>query len=124
MVCDPRGDPTPVIAAIATCTLVIDDFADPLAGVAGQFDLIIVQTIFEHVDHPRRVGEYLLDRLKPGGLFLFDYVRTEGTGLDTPIALAERRSTLEYLGEQLTFEGGEFRIDDRSLHQCIGRKPG
>ena len=51
MVCDPRGDPTPVIAAIATCTLVIDDFADPLVGVDGQFGPIIVQTVFEHLDH-------------------------------------------------------------------------
>jgi SAM-dependent methyltransferase len=103
--------------------VVIDDFADPLAGVTGAFDLIIVQTVFEHLDHPRHIAQYLLDRLKPGGLFLFDYVRTDGTGLDTPTALAERRSTLEHLGERLEFANGDFRIDDRSLHQCVGRKP-
>jgi hypothetical protein len=44
---------------------VIEDFDNPLAAVEGEFDLIIVQTVFEHLDSPRLIAEYLLDRLKP-----------------------------------------------------------
>ena len=103
---------------------VIDDFEDPLAEVEGGFDLVIVQTVFEHLDHPRSVAEYLVDRLKPGGLLWFDYPRTEGTGLDTPTSLAERRATLEYLAASLDVVHGELRVDDRSLGTCVGRKHG
>ena len=101
---------------------VIGDLSRPLTNVDGRFDLIIVQTVFEHLDRPRAVAESLLDRLAPDGLFWFDYVRTDGTGLDTPSALAERRSTLKYLADRLTIVRGELRIDDRSLGACVGRK--
>jgi len=101
---------------------VIEDFDNPLAAVEGEFDLIIVQTVFEHLDSPRMIAEYLLDRLKPGGLFWFDYIRSAGTGLDTPAGLSERRTTLEYLAKQLDVVHGELRIDDDSLGACVGRK--
>lgn len=100
----------------------IDDFADPLAGVEGLFDLIIVQTVFEHLDHPRRIGEYLLARLRPEGLFWFDYINTDPTGLNTPGGTAERLATLQYLDEHLSIVHGDFEVGDRSLATTIGRK--
>lgn len=101
---------------------VIEDFDSPLAAVDGEFDLIVVQTVFEHLDRPRPIAEYLLDRLKPGGLFWFDYIRSAGTGLDTPAGLSERRTTLEYLAGELDVFRGKLRIDDDSLGTCVGRK--
>jgi SAM-dependent methyltransferase len=101
---------------------VIEDFGNPLATVEGEFDLIIVQTVFEHLDSPRQAAERLLERLKPGGLFWFDYIRSAGTGLDTPAGLLERRATLEYLAEQLHVVHGKLQIDDNSLGTCVGRK--
>jgi SAM-dependent methyltransferase len=101
--------------------LVIDDFSEPLRSDAGGFDLIVVQTVFEHLDRPRHIAEYLVDRLKPAGLLWFDYIRSAGVGLDTPSSLSERRATLEFLGEHLAMIHGELRIDDASLGTCIGR---
>lgn len=102
--------------------VVIKDFNDPLATVDDQFDLIIVQTVFEHLDEPRRVAEYLLDRLKPGGFFWFDYIRTSATGLDTPTASSQRRVTLEYLADRLSIMHGTLHIDEGSLGTCVGCK--
>lgn len=101
---------------------VVKDFDNPLGAVVGEFDLIIVQAVFEHLDSPRQIADYLLDRVRPGGLFWFDYIRSKGTGLDTPAGLSERRATLEYLAEQLDVVHGELRIDDESLGACVGRK--
>lgn len=101
---------------------VIEQQDDPLSGLDGQFDLILVQTVFEHLDRPRLVAEYLLDRLRPGGLFWFDYPVTDISGLNTPTGQSEREATLEFLAERLDIVRGELRIDDRPLGQCIGRK--
>jgi SAM-dependent methyltransferase len=103
---------------------VVDDLANPLADDVEPFDLIIVQTVFEHLDRPRFVAERLVEHLRPGGRFWFDYILSGGAGLDTPVGLAERRSTLEYLAGQLDVVHGELRIDDRSLGTCVGVKRG
>ena len=101
---------------------VIEEPDDPLSGLDGQFDLILIQTVFEHLDRPRLVAEYLLDRLRPGGLFWFDYPLVDISGLNTPAGQSEREETLEFLADRLDVVRGELRIDDRPLGQCIGRK--
>ena len=82
-------------------TITEERWDDPLRD-AGTFDLIIVQEVFEHLHAPRRMAEYLLDRLNPGGLFTFDYIRKDDAlGHDTPAGLGERLETLEYLSREL-----------------------
>ena len=51
----------------------IDDraFSNPL-GDAAEFDVVFLTTVLEHVDDPLFVSEYLLRKLKPGGLLFFD----------------------------------------------------
>jgi SAM-dependent methyltransferase len=114
-----------IYAADAEAELVlINDLTDPLQNVHVDrpFDLIIVQTVFEHLDHPRAICEYLLARLKPGGLFWFDYINTDPTGLNTPAGTAERLATLQYLDEHLSIVHGNFEVGDRSLTTTVGRK--
>ena len=97
------------------------DFANPL-GDRAAFDVILLTTVFEHLDEPLRVYEYLLARLNPGGLFVFDYIKSEGKGLDHPVALATRRACLQRILE--TTELVEGRIDDldESVGLCVARK--
>lgn len=107
----------------ATFCLISEDlFDDPLRHVAGLFDIIIVKEVFEHLHKPRHIAAYLLDRLKPGGYFYFDYIYSEARGLDTPMGLNQRTETLKYLQEHVTFLHGDFRVDNHSLGPCIGRK--
>lgn len=97
-------------------------FDDPLKDVSGNFDLIIVQEVFEHLHKPRYIAEYLVKRLNSQGLLLFDYMKTSGEGHDTPVGVKERAATLTYLSENLEMIYGSFRNDDRSLDVCVGRK--
>jgi 2-polyprenyl-3-methyl-5-hydroxy-6-metoxy-1,4-benzoquinol methylase len=90
---------------------VIEDFDDPLRDVGGTFDVIVLQEVFEHLDQPRRVAEYLTGRLAPGGVFAFDYEKAEPLGHNTLAAVEQREETLEYLR-------GALRLDDASAERA------
>lgn len=77
-------------------TIESEDFGDPLGQIGG-FDVIVLTTVLEHLDAPLFVVGYLLNRLEPGGLFVFDYVRAHGHGLDHPNAAAERSRVVELI---------------------------
>jgi 2-polyprenyl-3-methyl-5-hydroxy-6-metoxy-1,4-benzoquinol methylase len=87
--------------------VVIDDFNDPLVGVDGKFDSIIVQDVFEHLDRPRHIAEYLVNKLSPGGAFAFNFEQRSGLGHDTPRAVAERTDTLEFLRQVLGLDSDD-----------------
>jgi len=108
--------------AVSFCVIYEDRFHDPLRDCPGTFDFMIAQEVFEHLDEPRGIAEYLLDRLNPGGWFYFDYSASEEKGLDTPAGQRQRRGTLEYLASRLDFAPGTFRVSDESLGRCVGRK--
>lgn len=95
---------------------------DPLKDIKVDFDFIIIQEVFEHLDKPKFIAEYLLNRLKPGGLFYFDYINSEGKGLDTAAGKNERISTLEFLAEKLDIISGNLYTNDRNVSNCIGVK--
>ncbi len=98
-----------------------ENFADPLAAVPGQFDLIIAQEILEHVDDPVRVVGQLIDRLSVRGRIVFDFAATNGQGLDTPTAAAKRREALEILARRLAIVKGRFAVTDSGIGNCVGR---
>jgi SAM-dependent methyltransferase len=82
--------------AVSFHTISADSFKDPL-GNADTYDAIVVTTVLEHLDDPVFVSDYLLSRLKQNGLFIFDYVISEGKGLDTPLALKMRSQCLDLI---------------------------
>ncbi|MBI2060092.1 MAG: methyltransferase domain-containing protein [Nitrospirae bacterium] len=96
------------------------DFQNPLGG--GDFDVIILTTVLEHLDNPLFVSRYLLKKLKPGGLFIFDYIKSDGIGLDHPKALELREDCLNAILEETRIVFG--RIDDinKSVGLCIAEK--
>ncbi|HTL56546.1 MAG TPA: class I SAM-dependent methyltransferase [Candidatus Limnocylindrales bacterium] len=46
------------------------DIRSALSGIGGQFDVVAMCEILEHLDEPERVVRTALDLLKPGGLFV------------------------------------------------------
>lgn len=76
--------------------ITISDFSAPLAG-QGPFDAIFLTTVLEHVDDPVAVMEYLFGKMKSGAVLVFDYIKSDGTGLDTPSSLAARSACIELI---------------------------
>lgn len=109
-------------AGVQFVTITPERFSDPLQGVEGQFDIIILQEVFEHLDEPLRLAGYLVDRLATGGLLYFDYMDTSGNGLDTPAGRDQRRETLRYLKSCLDVVEGDFTSADNIPGMVVGRK--
>lgn len=97
------------------------DFSNPL-GEADGFDVIILTTVLEHLDNPLFVSEYLLKRLKIGGLFVFDYIKSEGKGLDHPKALEMRLDCLKSILAQTQIVYGKINDINESIGLCIAQK--
>jgi 2-polyprenyl-3-methyl-5-hydroxy-6-metoxy-1,4-benzoquinol methylase len=102
-------------------TINAKDFLNPL-GEMGGFDVIILTTVLEHLDNPLYISEYLLQRLKPNGLFCFDYIKSEGTGLDHPNALEQREDCLKSILERTQIIHGKIDDINESVGLCIARK--
>lgn len=93
----------------------------PAGRRSDTFDIVFLQEVFEHLHDPLHIAGYLLDRIVPGGLFVFDYIRSDATGLDTPAGL-EKRATLDLLANRLEIVDGQLHRDGRSVGLCVGRK--
>ena len=52
----------------------LKDFADPLKSISYNFDAVILHNVFEHLDHPRKIIEYLTKRINKNGIIFFDYM--------------------------------------------------
>lgn len=99
------------------------DFTNPL-GDRRDFDVIILTTVLEHLDDPLLIVDYLLARLRPGGLLAFDYIKSDALGLDHPRALADREACLQRILAQTTIVHGQMNDLSQSVDFCIVRKTG
>ena len=102
-------------------TIYAEDFGDPL-GSREQFDVIILKEVFEHLDNPLFVAEYLLQRLKNGGILVFDYVKSDGFGLDHPRALEDREATLGLIMSKCELLRGSLGDYRQSVGLSIAKK--
>lgn len=104
--------------------ILINEFnmANPLCNLEGEFDVIILTTVLEHVDSPVNVCKMLLGRLKKGGYFVFDYIKSDGLGLDSKQGLDERIEALQYILNTVKIVKGQIPDIDKSVGLCIGIK--
>src|SRR6266511_2026019 len=70
---------------------------DDDAPLQGSFDTVFCLETFEHLPRPLAVARQFHRVLKPRGCLVFDYIRSEGTGLDTAAALRDRIPALEFI---------------------------
>lgn len=86
------------------------------------YDVIACMTVFEHLPRPLLLVQHLHRQLKPGGIFMFDYIAAEGRGLDTKAAVIQRSDMLNFIREHFTVLRGTLPTDDRSVAAVICRK--
>ncbi len=103
-------------------TIEDDNFMTPLENIDTKFDIIFIQEVFEHLLHPLEIARHLTSKLKAGGLLYFDYVKSDGLGHDTPMALEQRTETLKYLLSKFHILDGNLKDPGKDFSLSIGRK--
>ncbi len=86
------------------------------------FDVIFCTAVFEHLHAPLIIADMLLDHLEPKGLFVFDYIISEATGLDSEQGLLQRQSTIRRIKERCSLVSGEWGDESKSIGLCVCRK--
>lgn len=74
-------------------------------------DMIFCLTVFEHLNEPLITAQKFYKLLKPGGLLVFDYIKSEAGGLDTQKALDQRNDTIQYFKAHFEMMQGELDPD-------------
>jgi len=86
------------------------------------YDCIICVEVFEHLDNPLEVAKNMISSLKQNGILVFDYIESDATELDHPIALRDRKVTLDYIFENTSLIEGTITDSYRDLRRCIVQK--
>ena len=95
---------------------------DDDAPLQGSFDTIVCLETFEHLPRPLAVVRHFHSVLKPGGSLVFDYIRSDATGLDTAAALRDRIPTLEFILSHFDVVHGRVTTDGAHVEPAVVRK--
>ncbi len=95
---------------------------DDDAPLQGSFDTVFCLETFEHLPRPLAVARQFHRVLKPRGCLVFDYIRSEGTGLDTAAALRDRIPALEFILTHFDVVQGRVTTDGAHVEPAVVRK--
>jgi SAM-dependent methyltransferase len=95
---------------------------DDDAPLSGSFDTVFCLETFEHLPRPLAVAQHFHRVLKTGGYLVFDYIRSEGTGLDTAAALRDRVPALEFILKHFDVVQGRVTTDGDHVEPAVARK--
>lgn len=91
------------------------DFFDPM-------DLVFCSQVFEHLNKPLEIARYFHQVLRPGGVLVFDFLLTEGTGLDSKQAVEQHSQVLDFIWTHFDIlEGSQLRPGE-SADLCFARR--
>ena len=104
--------------------IVIDEnnMDNPFGNSIGEFDVIILTTVFEHLHEPIVIAKLLLSKLKSGGILMFDYLKSHATGLDSEKGLTQRQETLEYIRNNTTIVKGDLSDIEKDIPVTLVKK--
>jgi 2-polyprenyl-3-methyl-5-hydroxy-6-metoxy-1,4-benzoquinol methylase len=95
---------------------------DDDAALPGRYDVIFCLETFEHLPRPLAALQHFHTALNPRGVLVFDYIRSEGTYLDTPAGLRDRERALAFVLERFDVLDGEIKNDGSHLGPTVVRK--
>jgi SAM-dependent methyltransferase len=90
--------------------------------LSGRYDTIFCLEVLEHLPRPLAALEHFHRALKPGGHLVFDYVRSEGTGLDTATSLRDRLPALRFVLDRFDIVEGRVTTDGVHVEPTVARK--
>jgi SAM-dependent methyltransferase len=92
------------------------------APLAGAYDTIFCLETLEHLPRPIPVLQHFHRVLNPGGHLVFDYVRSDGTGLDTATSLRDRIPALRFILDHFDIVQGRVQTDGSHVEPAVARK--
>lgn len=92
------------------------------APLRGAYDTVFCLETLEHLPRPIPVLEHLHAVLRPGGHLIFDYVRSDGTGLDTATSLRDRIPALQFVLDHFDVVRGRIATDGPDVQPTVVRK--
>ncbi|MAF80495.1 hypothetical protein CL628_00615 [bacterium] len=90
--------------------------------LTASYDLINCLTVFEHLPRPLATAHHLYAHLKPGGYLVFNYITSQGDGLDTASALKDRPDVLQFIADHFEVIEGSLPLDGSSVGTVIAKK--
>ena len=90
--------------------------------VKETYDTIFCLAVFEHLPKPLKIANYFINSLKLGGFLVFDYILSEGDGLDTYQGVNERLNVIKLFSEELEVVHGNLS-NLSNIGTVICRKP-
>ncbi len=84
-------------------------------------DVICCCQVFEHLNKPMETMERFYNILNSGGFMCFDYIKSDGKGLDTQQGLRERERVIDFINKFFDIVHGDVDKDG-SLGLTIVRK--
>jgi len=84
-------------------------------------DVIFCLAVFEHLNSPLETVREFLQSLNKGGILVFDYIKSEGGGLDTAHGVRQRGDVLKFIGENFNVLYGRL-TPETSMGLTIVRK--
>jgi 2-polyprenyl-3-methyl-5-hydroxy-6-metoxy-1,4-benzoquinol methylase len=97
---------------------------DDNAALPGQYDAIFCLETLEHLPRPLAALQHFHTVLRPRGVLIIDYIRSEATGLDTPAGLRDREDALRFVRERFEVVDGRIALDGEHLPPTVVRKRG
>ncbi len=73
-----------------------------------KFDIVFCCQVFEHLNEPLDTVKRLYQNLRSGGVLIFDYIKSEGRGLDSMQGLRDRNSVLGFVAKTFKIESGKI----------------
>jgi 2-polyprenyl-3-methyl-5-hydroxy-6-metoxy-1,4-benzoquinol methylase len=95
---------------------------DDDAPLPGTYDTIFCLETLEHVPRPIAVVQHFHRALKAGGHLVFDYIRSEGVGLDTATSLRDRLPALRFILDHFDIVRGRVATDGSHVEPSVARK--
>lgn len=83
---------------------------------------IFCLTVFEHVSEPVNVAKKFQELLAPGGLLIFDYLKTSGEGLDSIESVRGREKTIKYIEKNFVVIQGDLWDSDGNGVIVVSKK--
>ena len=85
-------------------------------------EVVFCITVFEHLNSPLAIIKKFHSILKRGGLLFFDYIKSDGEGLDTIQGVKERNAVLYYVDSNFNVVFGKISYDENMGLTIVRKK--